>query len=135
MATKLQITRHVATMTTFERSDIFLQTAADSDAAYAYFLGHRVLDDVMVAVQESLLQYKLTTDMRATLNKACNGERIPKLFMLLVAFWLGDVQITGNPRRMEKFPALLNSECDKMLHGQYVNIHDFVNNTITLYII
>jgi len=122
-------------MSTFERSDQFLQSTADSDAVYAYFLGHRVMDDVMLEIQQSLTKYKLTASMHDTLNKACIGDRMSKLFMLLFAMWLGDIQISGNPRRYEKFPALLNEECTKMLRGKYVNIHDFINNTITLYII
>jgi hypothetical protein len=122
-------------MSTFERSDQFLQKTADNDAVYAYLLGHRVMDDVMLEIQQSLTKYKLTASMHDTLNKACIGDRMSKLFMLLFAMWLGDVQISGNPRRCEKFPALLNEECTKMLRGKYVNIHDFINNTITLYII
>ena len=122
-------------MSIFERSDLFLQQTADNDPAYAYFLGHRVMDNVMSELQQSLTKYKLTASMRTTLNKACTGNRMSKLCMLLFAIWLEDVTVSGNPRRFEKFPALLNNECNKMLHGKYVNIHDFVNNTITLYII
>lgn len=122
-------------MSIFLRYDQINQKKADTDILFAYLLGHRVLDAVMEEIVESLAKYNFNSSIQKTLTEACRGDRLTKLCMLLVALWMGDVQLESNPIRGEKFQEVLNVECNKMINGHHVNIHEFVSQAIIEYLI
>tara|TARA_B110000261_G_scaffold164352_1_gene213507 strand:- start:3208 stop:3486 length:279 start_codon:yes stop_codon:yes gene_type:complete len=75
-------------------------------------------------------------EMRATIEKAStHTTRLPQLFVLLFGIWTNCIQIPMCPMRGERFMQKLDKECMKMLTGSYVNINDFITNTLTEYII
>lgn len=117
------------------RYDQINQKKADTDILFAYLLGHRVLDTVMSEVADSLTKYQFNSSIHRTLTDACQGDRLSKLCMLLVALWMQDITVESNPIRGDKFQEVLNVECEKMINGQYVNIHEFVSQTIVEYLI
>jgi len=70
------------------------------------------------------------------LNKAAtHHSRIPVLFVFLFGLWNKSVSVSSCPLRSEKFEATLDKQCIKMVVGEYVNINDFVTDTLTEYII
>ena len=122
-------------MDIFTRSDAISQKRADSDLLYAYFFGHKDMSPAMQKILLELDRHDLSDQMRSTLRKAAtHSTRTPMLFVLLIGLWCG-VQIEGCPMRSEKFVAVLDRECVKMITGEYVNINDFVTNVLTEYLI
>lgn len=120
----------------FTKCDIIRQKRADSDPLFAYFFGHRCTDDVMQTIVASLDSFDIPPRMKQTLVRASTDEkRTPMLFVMLFGLWIGAVDIAGCPLRSEKFKEVLERECYKMITGEYVNIHDFVTNTLTEYLI
>ena len=123
------------TMDIFSRGDIIRQKRADSDLMYAYFFGHRDMSTVTQHILKEVEKYNLSDSMVSTLRKAAtHTTRIPVLFIFLFGLWCG-IKVDGCPMRSEKFVAVLNRECIKMITGKYVNINDFVTNLLTEYLI
>lgn len=122
-------------MDIFSRGDIIRQKRADSDLMYAYFFGHRDMTPAMQNILQEIEKYNISDSMKSTLRKAAtHNTRIPLLFILLFGLWCG-VKVDGCPMRSEKFVAVLNRECVKLITGKYVNINDFVTNVLTEYLI
>ena len=121
-------------MDVFSRADRIRQKRADSDMLYAYLFGHKELSGVMSQLLDNVPE--IPVEMRATLQKAStHNTRLPQLFVLLFGLWTDCVQIPMCPMRGERFMQKLDRECMKMLTGSYVNINDFITNTLTEYII
>jgi hypothetical protein len=122
-------------MDIFSRADALRQKRADSDLIYAYFFGHRDMSPVMQRILVELDNYDLSEHMRSVLRSAATHDtRVPMLFLLIMGMWCG-VTVEGCPLRSEKFTAVLDTECVKMVTGKYVNINDFVTNVLTEYLI
>lgn len=122
-------------MDLFTRGDAIRQTRADSDALYAYFFGHCDLTPAMQNILQDLEKHDISDHMMSTLRKAAtHNARTPMLFILIIGLWCG-VEIDGCPMRSEKFTAIIDRECIKMITGKYVNINDFVTNVLTEYLI
>jgi hypothetical protein len=122
-------------MDIFSRGDVICQKRADSDLLYAYFFGHCDMAPAMQKILCNLEKHDLSDQMKSTLRKAAtHNTRTPMLFVLLFGLWCG-VKIEGCPMRSEKFVAVLDRECVKMVTGEYVNINDFVTNVLTEYLI
>jgi len=122
-------------MDIFSRADVHRQNRADSDLIYAYFFGHRDMSPVMQRILSELDSYDLSDHMMSIMRRAATHDtRTPMLFLLIMGMWCG-VKVEGCPLRSEKFAAVLDNECVKMVTGKYVNINEFINNVLTEYII
>lgn len=122
-------------MDIFSRGDQIRQQRADSDMLYAYFFGHKDMTGIMKEIISNLPP-NIPPKMMSTLRKAStHNTRLPQLFVLLFGLWTDCVKVPNCPMRAEKFMSKLNTECMKMLTGEYVNISDFITNTLTEYII
>ena len=125
----------VTKMDIFSRADRIRQQRADSDTLYAYLFGHNDMTDIMKQIISNLPP-DLPPKMLSTLKRAStHNTRLPQLFVLLFGLWTDCVQVPSCPMRAEKFMSKLDTECIKMLTGEYVNISDFITNTLTEYII
>ena len=123
-------------MDIFSQCDSIRQSRSDSDELYGYLFGQRDMTDVMATIVADLANYNLSDRMIATLNKAAtHHSRIPVLFVFLFGLWNKSVSVSSCPLRSEKFEATLDKQCIKMVVGEYVNINDFVTDTLTEYII
>jgi len=122
-------------MDIFSRADQIRQKTADSDLLYAYLFGHKDLSGVMKEIIQNL-PADIPVHMLSTLQKAANHHtRLPQIFVLLFGIWTEAVQVQSCPMRSEKFIKQLDIECTKMLTGEYVNISEFITNTLTEYLI
>jgi|TARA_B110001452_G_scaffold267615_1_gene278487 hypothetical protein len=122
-------------MDIFTRGDQIRQTRADSDMLFAYLFGHKDMSTVMNDIIQNLPP-NIPVDMVATLKKAStHNTRLPQLFVLLFGIWTKSVHVQSCPMRNEKFTKQLDIECMKMLTGEYVNINEFITNTLTEYLI
>ena len=102
---------------------------------YAYLFGHRDMSGVMQEIVQTL-PADIPVYMMSTLRKAAqHNTRLPQLFVLLFGIWTEVVQVRSCPMRGEKFKKQLDIECTKMLTGEYVNISEFITNTLTEYLI
>jgi hypothetical protein len=122
-------------MDIFSRGDQIRQKRADSDVLYAYLFGHKDMSGIMRKIIRNLPP-DIPPEMMSTLRKAStHSTRLPQLFVLLFGLWTECVQVPSCPMRGEKFRKQLDIECMKMLTGEYVNISDFITNTLTEYLI
>jgi len=134
--TTFNIQYYYSQMDIFSQCDSIRQSRSDSDELYGYLFGQRDMTDVMATIVADLANYNLSDRMIATLNKAAtHHSRIPVLFVFLFGLWNKSVSVSSCPLRSEKFEATLDKQCIKMVVGEYVNINDFVTDTLTEYII
>jgi len=134
--TTFNIQYYYSQMDIFSQCDSIRQLRSDSDELYGYLFGQRDMTDVMATIVADLANYNLSDRMIATLTKAAtHHSRIPVLFVFLFGLWNKSVSVSSCPLRSEKFEATLDKQCIKMVVGEYVNINDFVTDTLTEYII